>query len=155
MTLIAADIMTFPVISVNRQAGMQDIARLMMENDISAVPVLEADGTLAGIVSDEDIIKPFRDTACQQRDWWPTMLMGEALLKELLDHAQTNPRTAQDIMVRPAVTASEWTSMAQIAELMVSKHVRRIPIVSNGKMVGIVSRRDLVRAITRAPTMLV
>jgi CBS domain-containing protein len=155
MTILASDIMSSPAVTVRPFTGVHDIAKLMAEKGISAVPVLGDDDVMVGIVSDEDIIKPFRESARLKRDWWLAMLAaGETLSQEFLDFTRADMRTAAEIMVKHVVTADEKTTLPELADLMVTRRIRRIPILRAGHVVGIVSRPDLVGAIARAPAML-
>ncbi len=156
MSIEASTLMTHPVVTVTPQASLAEIAALLAERGISAVPVCEADGTLAGIVTEADVLRPFRETARQRRDWWLTALAeGEELSPDFLDYIRRDHRTAAEIMARHVVTATERTTLPELAELMVKHAVRRIPILRDGRVVGIVSRADIIRALARAPAMLV
>lgn len=156
MSITASEIMTSPVTTVSPHTGVQEIARLLSERGISAVPVIEANGDLAGLVSEEDLIRPFRESARLRRDWWLDILAaGETLSQQFVDYVRRDTRTAADVMVRDVVTADERATLPQIAEMMVTHHVKRIPILRGGRLVGIVSRPDLVRSLARAPAMLV
>ena len=154
MSVTAADIMSQPVITVLPQTGVPEIVRLLASRRIGAVPVCRPDGTLAGIVSEEDVLEPFRRSVLQKRDQWLNLLAeGETLSAEFLDHIRVDHRVASDIMVRDVTTADEQTTLPELAEKLLDRKVRRLPIVRNGRVVGIVSRTDLVRALARAPAM--
>ena len=156
MPATAADIMTSPVVTVLPQASLAQIAELLNAKHISAVPVCDADGRLAGIVSEEDVLRPFRASVGQRRDWWLTLLAeGERLGQEFLDYIRADGRSAAEVMVRDVRTAGEQTALPELAEMMIQHGVKRIPIVKDGRVVGIVARSDLVRAIADAPAMLV
>lgn len=156
MAITAADMMTAPAIVVLPQAGVVEIATILADKNISAVPVCDADGALVGIVSEADILRPFRESARLRRDWWlSSVAAGYEVSQGFLDFMRNDTRTAADVMVHRVVTANEGTPLPQLAELMVANGVKRIPIVRNGKVVGIVSRADVVAALARAPAMLV
>jgi CBS domain-containing protein len=156
MTTIAADVMTSPAITVAPQAGLSEIAGLLSSRRISAVPVCQPDGTLVGIVSEGDVLRPFRESVRVQRDWWLGVLAaGEELSQDFLDYMRNDTRTAADVMVRPVITADERATLPELAELMVKHRIKRIPILRDGRVTGVVSRADLVSAIARAPAMLV
>jgi CBS domain-containing protein len=156
MTMTAAELMTSPVVSVAPQARVAEIIELLASKRISAVPVCNPDGTLAGIVSEADVLRPFRESARVRRDGWLAVLAsGEELSEDFLDYLRQDTRTAADVMVRHVVTADEYATLPQLAELMVSRGVKRLPIMRAGKPVGIVSRADLVAALARTPEMLV
>jgi len=156
MSITAADIMTAPAIVVRPETNMAEIASLLASKHFSAVPVCHPDNTLAGIVSENDILKPFRESVRTRRDWWlGVMAEGEELPQDFLDYLRQDTRTAADVMVRPVFTAEETTTLPQLAELMIKHGVKRLPVLRNGKVVGVVSRADLVAAIARSPAMLV
>src|SRR3954471_11393847 len=109
-----------------------------------------------GIVSEEDVLRPFRASVGQRRDWWLTLLAeGESLGQEFLHYIRADSRSAAEVMVRDVRTAREQTALPELAEMMIQHGVKRIPIVQVGRVVGIVARSDLVRAIADAPAMLV
>jgi CBS domain-containing protein len=156
MSIVAADIMTAPAIVVRPETNMAEIASLLASKHLSAVPVCHSDNTLAGVVSESDILKPFREAARARRDWWLGVIAeGEELPQDFLDYLRRDTRTAADVMVRHVYTAEEQTTLPRLAELMLSHGIKRLPVLRDGKVVGIVSRADLVAAIVRTPAMLV
>jgi CBS domain-containing protein len=156
MPTTAADVMTSPAIVVGPETSLSDIAALLTAKRISAVPVCDADGKLAGLVSEGDVIAPFRESIRQRRDWWLGVLAeGEELPQDFLDYIRRDTRTARDVMARHVVTAGANATLPEMAELMVERRVKRIPILRDGKVVGVVSRSDVVAAIARAPAMLI
>jgi CBS domain-containing protein len=156
MATTAADVMTSPVIVVQPNSSVGEIANILATNRISAVPVCDADGALRGIVSESDIIRPFRASVQARRDWWiGQMAEGEEMSREFLEYLRVDTRTAADVMATGIITADERASVPQLAELMVNHEIKRVPILRDGRLVGIVSRADLVAAIARAPAMAV
>lgn len=156
MSITAADVMTTPAISVRPETNMAEIASLLASRHFSAVPVCRLDNTLAGIVSESDILKPFRESVRARRDWWLGVIAdGEELPQDFLDYLRQDTRTAADVMVRHVYTAEEQTTLPQLAEMMLSHAIKRLPVLREGKVVGIVSRADLLTAIARTPAMLV
>lgn len=156
MSIRAADMMTSPVISVMEETGVAEIAALLSAKHISAVPVCRPDGTLAGIVSEGDVLRPFRESVRQRRDWWLGIISeGETLSQEYLDYVRRDTHTAKEIMATFVITADESATLPELAESMLKHAVKRIPILRNGRLVGIVSRADLIESIARAPAMLV
>jgi CBS domain-containing protein len=156
MTMTAAEIMTKPVITVTPEANIADIVAVLASKHISAVPVCGPDGTLAGIVTEGDVLKPFRESVRKRRDWWLGILAeGEELPQALLDYMRRDTRSAADIMARHVISADRAATLPALAELMMANGIKRIPIVSDGRVVGIVSRADMIAALARAPAMLV
>jgi len=155
MSISAADVMTAPAIVVRPETNMAEIASLLASKHFSAVPVCRPDNTLIGIVSESDILKPFRESVRARRDWWLGVIAeGEELPKDFLDYLRSDTRTAADVMVCSVVTAEEQTTLPQLAELMLNHSIKRLPVLRDGKVVGIVSRADLVAAIVRSPAMI-
>jgi CBS domain-containing protein len=156
MAITAADIMSSPVIFVIPETNMAEIASLLASKHYSAVPVCHPDHTLAGIVSESDILKPFRESVRAKRDWWLGVIAeGGELPQDFLDYIRRDTRTAADVMVRHVFTAEERTTLPELAELMIKHAIKRVPILRDGKLVGIASRGDLVAAIAASPAMLV
>ncbi len=148
--------MTTQVVSVLPGDSVEQVARVLLRHGISAVPVIGVDGALAGMVSEGDLIGPSRasqDSA--RRDWWLSLLAdGETLSPEFLATLRSTERTAGDVMTAPAVTVTEAAEVTDIAELLTSRHIKRVPVLRDGRVVGIVSRFDLLRTIAglaRAP----
>jgi CBS domain-containing protein len=156
MSVTAADIMTSPAIFISPETNMAEIASLLASKHFSAVPVCHTDQTLAGIVSESDILKPFRESVRAKRDWWLGVIAeGEELPQDFLDYIRRDTRTATDVMVRQVHTAQETTTLPELAEMMIKHAIKRLPILRDGKLIGIVSRADLVAAIAATPAMLV
>jgi CBS-domain-containing membrane protein len=128
MAITAADIMTAPAIVVRPETNMAEIASLLASKGLSAVPVCHADNTLAGIVSESDILRPFRESVRARRDWWLGVVAeGEELPQDFLDYLRQDTRTANDVMVRHVYTADEKTTLPQLAELMLNHAIKRLP----------------------------
>ncbi len=152
MSMDAGSIMTRTAITAGPDDTVKTLAALFTKHGISAVPVCEKDGTLLGVVSEGDLMRPFGQANKLRRDWWLGLLAeGTDLAPEFLDYMRLDKRKARDLMTSPAITATEGTTVAEIADLLQSHHVKRVPIVRDGKVVGIVSRADLIRALSRTP----
>ncbi|GAN77234.1 CBS domain-containing protein [Acidisphaera rubrifaciens] len=154
--ITAAQIMTSPAVTIAPEASVEAIVRVLSDRHISALPVCKPDGTLVGLVSEGDILRPFRESARLRRDWWLSMVAeGEALSQQFLDYLRQDTRTAAELMVRHVVTADEHATLPQLAELMSRHGVKRIPILRGSSVVGIVSRSDMIAALARTPALLV
>ncbi len=154
MAVTAVDVMTSPVIAVTPETNMAEIASLLASKHFSAVPVCLPDQTLAGLVSESDILKPFRESARAKREWRLGLIAeGEDLPQDFLDYIRRDTRTAADVMVRHVFTAHEHATLAELAELMIKHTIKRVPILRDGKLIGIVSRSDFVAAIAATPAM--
>jgi len=152
MTIDAASIMTRTVVSARPDDTVAQVAALLTEHEISAVPVCDKDGKLIGMLSEGDLMRPFGEENALRRSWWLGMLAeGTDLAPEFLDYVRLDRRRARDLMQKDVVTATERSSAAEIADLLSKHKVKRVPIVRDGKLVGIVSRADLIRAMARTP----
>ena len=155
-TITAGEMMTAPAVTVEPETSIAQIAKLLAERHISALPVCKHDGTLVGMISEGDIIHPFRESVRQKRDWWLGVFSeGENLSQEFLDYVRVDTRSAADLMVKHVVTATEDATLPELAELICKHRVKRIPIARDDRVVGIVARGDLIRALAEAPGMLV
>jgi CBS domain-containing protein len=152
MAVDAASIMSGTVISTTPDATVSEVATLLAKHDISAVPVCEKDGTLVGMLSEGDLMRPFGAANEMRRAWWLEVLAeGHDLAPEFVDYMRLDRRRARDLMTKNVVTATERSSAAEIADLISQHHIKRVPILRDGKLVGIVSRADLVRALAKSP----
>jgi CBS domain-containing protein len=148
----AAEIMTRFLVTVSPTATMTEIAKSLAEHAISGVPVCEEDGTLVGIITEGDLVRPLMRSRENRREWWLRHLAdGTDLAPEFLSYVKGAQMAARDLMRTDIVTASETTSVADIAELMVKHDIKRVPITRDGRLVGIVTRADLVKTIARYP----
>ena len=155
-TVTAGEMMTLPAVTVEPETSVAQVAKLLSEKHISAVVVCTHGGTMVGILSESDILHQFRESMRQKRDRWLGVFSeGENLSQEFLDYVRVDTRSATDLMVRHVVTANEDATLPELAELICMHRVKRIPILRNGRVVGIVSRGDLIRTFAGAPGMLV
>jgi CBS domain-containing protein len=144
----AGEVMTTEVVAVRPDTPGRAVALTLFQHGISAVPVVDENGAPIGMVSEGDLVPRDESEREARRDWWLKALAeGEELSPEFLQHLQPKDRTAREVMHAPIVTAREDTDLVEIAELLSSKRIKRVPIVRDGRMVGIVSRADLVRAV--------
>jgi CBS domain-containing protein len=144
----ARDVMTSEVVSVRSDTPTQAIAKLLLGKGISAVPVVDDRGALVGMVSEGDLIGRIGTDREARRDWWLTLLAeGETLNADFLASLRASNHTARDIMVGPVVTAGEETDVREIARLLKAYRIKRVPVVRDGRIVGIVSRADLLHAL--------
>jgi CBS domain-containing protein len=146
MTVEARAIMITEVATVTPDMKLRDAARLLLERCISAVPVVDEEARVVGMVSEGDLIG--RDDAAREarRDWWLSLVAeGTDLNPDFLASLKEPDRCVRDVMSAPVITASESATVREIAHMLVAYHIKRVPIVRDGKLVGIVSRADLLR----------
>lgn len=142
--LTAADVMTREVVSVGPDTPVRAIAELLFTRRISGVPVLE-DGRLIGVVSEGDLIGHAAATGEQRRSWWLSALMNDSASAR--DYAKTHGRTARDVMTSAVITIAETATLAEIAKTLERHRIKRVPVLREGKLVGIVSRGNLLQAL--------
>lgn len=140
----AVDIMTRSVVSIEPDMPVSHIARLMLSRNISAVPVVDPGGRLVGIVSEGDLMRRPELGTEKHRSWWLRVIVEENVLAA--EYAKSHARTARDVMTRDVIAVSEDTPLADIVGLLEKHHIKRVPVVRNGNVVGIVSRANLLRA---------
>lgn len=148
----AMDVMTTEVITVAPDTSVQDLARLMSERGISGVPVVE-DGRLVGIVSEGDLLHRTetgaeRRLARRRRRWFDPLPSEEETAAR--DYIKSHGRKVGEIMTRDVASVDEKTDLAEVAMLMETKRVKRMPVLRGGRLVGIISRANLVRALAAA-----
>ena len=149
----AADVMTADVVSVGPDISTREVARLLGARGISAVPVVDAAGEPIGMISEGDLVGRTDDDRRARRDWWLSLLAeGEALHPDFLESLREPAQAARDVMSSPVVTVGEETELTEVAKLLVSHRIKRVPVVRAGRVVGIVSRADIVRAMAAEPT---
>lgn len=147
------DIMTTTVTSVTPETGVSDVARLLLERHISAVPVIDAGGRLVGMVSEGDFLRRAEDGSHRHGSWWLRLFSGSG--ENAADYVKTHGRSVADIMTRDVITVTDDTPAGDVAHLLETKRIKRVPVLRDGKVVGIVSRADLLRGLAArrdAPT---
>ncbi|MGA2484775.1 MAG: CBS domain-containing protein [Roseiarcus sp.] len=140
--LIASELMTHGVITVQADATVQDAARLMLESGVRAAPVVDSAGKPIGMVSDGDLLG--RRTEDYRREWWLEMLAGAAVLSP---SDAAGLRRVSDVMSAPLIFVDPGTPADEIAALLHWRRIKRLPVVRDGRLVGIVSRTDLLAVV--------
>jgi CBS domain-containing protein len=149
--MTASEVMTRNVLAVAPETPRRTVAKLLLDRGISAAPVVDADGHVIGMVSENDLLGREIERRVPRREWWLELLAeGEDLAPEFLEHVRAADRPVREVMVSPVVTVSESTSIEEIAEILQRNHIKRVPVLRDGRMVGIVSRADLIRALSQA-----
>ena len=146
----AADVMTAAVVSVRPEASVRDVARLLLDARISAVPVVDADGALIGMVSEGDLLGRSSEDRLAGQEWWLAIMSKPGQMEAALTEAAVI-RPVRDVMHIPVVTITAEASVREAAEMLRTHGIKRLPVMHGGRMVGIVSRADLLRAIEHIP----
>lgn len=144
--MFAKDIMTTDVVTVAPNAPVAEIAATFLDRGISAVPVSSDGKSVVGIVSEGDLMRrPEADTDKRTGSWWLTLFSDAPELAG--EFKKSHGQTAADVMTKNPIVVSEETPVAQIAEVLEKKHIKRVPVTRDGALVGIVSRANLLRAL--------
>lgn len=141
----ARDIMTSPVITARPNSSILDLIGLMLEKHISAIPIETSDGKLAGLVSEGDLIRRSEIGARDYSSWWLAAIGGKLRLAD--DFVKTHGMKAEEVMTLDVITVTEETPVWQIAEILEKNRIKRVPVVLEGSVVGIVSRANLLQAL--------
>ncbi|WP_027035462.1 CBS domain-containing protein [Mesorhizobium ciceri] len=141
----AKAIMTAPVVAIDPSASIAEAAGLMLSSKISGLPVIRSDGALVGIISEGDFLRRGELGTQRKRPRWLEFLVSPGKVADEYVHA--NGRRIEEVMSQDVITASPAASLAMVVELMTRHHVKRIPVVDAGKVVGIITRSDLLRTL--------
>jgi CBS domain-containing protein len=145
----AKDVMTSPAVTVTPETTVQDIAKLLIERRISAVPVVDNGERLIGIVSEGDLMRRVENGGETHRSWWLRLLSEPT--ERAADYVKTHGRHAADVMTRGIVTVAEDAPLHEIAALLEARRIKRVPVVRDGRAVGIVSRANLLHGLAARP----
>jgi CBS domain-containing protein len=142
----ARDVMTLGVYTVKPTTSVKDVARLFMQRRISAVPVVDDQGKIVGIVSEGDLLHRSEISTQRRHPWWLDLMVRDEVL-DAEEYIKAHTKQVADIMTRNVITAEPDTPLQEIAEILEKYTIKRLPIVRDGRLVGIVSRANLVQAI--------
>jgi CBS domain-containing protein len=145
-SLRASDLMTHDVVTIPPTTPVAAVARLLADRGISAAPVVEPDGSPAGIVTEADLIRRLAGQEDTPPGWLESLFGDQS--RQADRYARTHGMTARDVMTTDLVTVTPDTPATRIAHLLETRHIRRVLVVQDGKLRGIVSRADLLRALT-------
>jgi CBS domain-containing protein len=145
----ARDLMTPDVVTVAPNTPVMGVARLLAERHISGVPVTDADRKILGVVTEGDLIKQVAGRSDESPGFFKSLFADPAKMAE--QYVKTHGRTAADIMTPNPLCVTEDTPAGEIAEMLDKEHVRRVFVTRDGRLVGVVSRADLLRALVSPP----
>ncbi|CAM5209821.1 hypothetical protein CDEF62S_02442 [Castellaniella defragrans] len=142
------ELMTTPPESVSTGTPVLEIIRIMLFKNISAVTVTAPDGSLSGLITEGDLVRRKGSGYQQRPNYWLELLAeGQPVNLEFLHSLQLGEMTAVSVMTSPVITRDEQTSLAEIVETMLIHSIKQIPITREETLVGIVRRRDILRAL--------
>lgn len=143
----ALDIMTPSVVTATPDMTIHDAARLFVDHHISGMPVVDATGQVVGIVSQGDLLhRAENGTGHGKRPWWLEFLLSSPR-EQAARYVKEHGRLVGDVMSNQVISIFEDMPLDQIADLMERRHLKRVPVLTEGKLVGIVSRSNLIRAL--------
>ncbi|HUN98612.1 MAG TPA: CBS domain-containing protein [Bradyrhizobium sp.] len=146
----AADVMTLDPLSVTPHTALVEAARLMLQHRISGLPVTDAKGAVVGVLTEGDLLRRVETGTERHRTDWLAFLMGPGRLAG--EYVDAHARKVGEVMTHDVVVVGASTDLAEIVQLMEKHRIKRVPVLADGKLVGIVSRSDLVRALVHKLT---
>ena len=141
----AQDVMVRDVLTVGPDTSVADAVAMLVKHDISALPVVNPEGSLIGILSEADLLERKELGAEHHYPWWIEFSMPASKLAERF--AKAHGKRVSEVMSTNVIFASEDTPVSEIAALLETHRIKRVPIINDGKIVGIVSRSNLMQAL--------
>jgi len=138
------DVMTSNVLSVSPQESVVVAAKLMLQKKISGLPVVDDLGELVGIVTEGDFLRRTEIGTKRQRPKWVEFFVGPGRLAD--EYIRFSGRKVSDVMTRDVQTATPETPLSEAVRIMERHHIKRLPVIENGRMIGIVTRANLLHA---------
>lgn len=145
----ARDLMTTGLVTIPPEAPLEAVARVLSDRGISGAPVVDAGGNFLGMVTESDLIRRLAAKEDAPKSW--VMGLFASAVDQAARFARTHGHRARDVMTTEIASITEDTPIEQAAKLLEEKNIRRVPVLRDGKLVGVVSRSDLVRALLAAP----
>lgn len=143
----AKDIMTVNVISVTEDTPVHEVVGLLLKHRISAVPVIDSERHVIGIVSEGDLLRPEgNERIAVERPWW----LEAVFAGKSVEFKKSDARTVSTVMTRDVFTVAGDTPLNEIAQILESQHIKRVPVLEKGRLVGIVSRANLLHGLAAA-----
>ncbi|NOX40171.1 MAG: CBS domain-containing protein [Alphaproteobacteria bacterium] len=143
------DIMTRDVVTVSGKTSVEEIAKLLLARHVSAVPVVDESGAVLGLVSEGDLMRRVADPDKQRRSWWLELFSDPHA--SAADYIKTHGRIAADVMTREIITVTEDMRVGEVAHILETARIKRVPVLRDGELVGIVSRANLLQALALTP----
>ncbi|WP_119419729.1 CBS domain-containing protein [Desertibaculum subflavum] len=141
----AKHVMTTAVAVVRPDTAVREVARVMLERRVSGVPVMDEAGRVLGMVSESDLMRRPESGTERHPSWWLSLLASPE--ERAMAYVKSHGGCAGDVMTRSIVFVTEETSLEEIAGLLEKHRIKRVPVLRDGKLVGIVSRADLLHGL--------
>ena len=145
----AGDLMTRDVAVVHPETSLLEAVKLMAQRRISGVPVVDAAGSILGMLSEGDLVRWHEGYSERPAHWLDMLADGFELAPAFLEGIQEQRRKVKSVMSPGVTSVVEDTPAREVASLMYAKNIKRVPVVRDGKLVGIVARSDLIRALAQ------
>lgn len=146
-TLKVRDVMSNDVISVPANASVQEIAEKMHRNRIGSIPVVDRAGRICGVVSEADLIQRAEIGTQPRRSWWQVIFRDA--IADSYAYVRSHGRKARDVMTRDPFTTTADEPLRKAADTMARKRLRHMPVIDNERVIGMVSRSDIIRALAK------
>jgi CBS domain-containing protein len=143
--MIVADVMTRNCITIAPDATVEEAANLMLSRNISGLFVVDKAGELAGVITEGDLLRRDELGTERNRPWWLRLLVSPA--RQAADFAQANGRHVRDVMTEDVLSIARDAPLEEVVAAMEKNRIKRLPVTADGKVVGVVSRADLLRAL--------
>lgn len=147
--LTARDLMTRRVHTIRPDVPIEQAVAILTQRGVSALPVVDKDGRVLGMISEGDLFRRRELGTNRRRRGWLEILVNSDRLAR--DYIRSHAQTVRDLMTTKVVSATESASAAEIADMLDAHRIKRVPVIRNGKLVGVVSRADLIRALLGRP----
>jgi CBS domain-containing protein len=142
----ASDVMTRTVITIDEQAPIAEALKLMLGKAISGLPVVDCNDRLVGIITEGDLLRRAELATERHIAWWKNLLFGPWFSAK--EYVRTHARSVGSVMTRETLCIAEDTPLSMIVRIMEQGHVKRLPVTKDGKVIGIVSRRDVLQPLS-------
>jgi CBS domain-containing protein len=143
--MFAVDVMRRRVLTVSPDTDIHGVAKKLAEYGVSAMPVVDKERHVVGMISEGDLMRRPEMGTQRYPSWWLRFLADPA--KQAEEYVKTHGQHAKDVMTREVITVSEQTPLMEIAEILEKHRIKRVPVVRDGKLVGIVSRANLMHGL--------
>jgi CBS domain-containing protein len=144
----ARDVMVSPVATISHRASVKDVAKALIDRHVSAMPVTGDNGELVGIVSEGDLLHRAEAGTERRRSWWLSAFVGTDVMAA--DYVKAHARKVSDVMTRKVISVGPEAPLHEVATLLEKHSIKRVPVVENGQLVGLVSRANLIQAVASA-----
>lgn len=144
----ARDIMTTAVVTVPADGTVDEAVKKMLDHHVSALPVVDDKGKLVGLISEGDLMRRLQDSDRPRRSWWLELLGGPETSPK--DFIKARSHRVSDVMTCDVVSVAEDTPVSEIARTLEKRRIKRVPVLRDGKVAGIVSRANLIQALAAA-----